>query len=350
MPAVRRWITRHAAAHPNDLGQALGAAFGVTRAAVAPVLQRLEQEAFVTRVRAGTRPVFAPGASRFVEERLPLPGLDESAVWDHCVSPFLSLPANVANIVHYGVTEMVNNANDHSDGRELILRCALAAGVLYLWVQDDGVGVFERISRSLGLADRRLAVLELSKGRVTTDPQHHTGEGIFFTSRAFPLFRVRANGLIYERRNRELEPAALPAGQNTLQLPPDDEAPGSRVTMAIRTSTALELRDLFGRYTTRAPDDLSFDRTVVPVRLARLGAEQLLSRSQAKRLLSGLERFRAVELDFEGVPEVGQAFADEVFRVWALANPSSALKAVNAGPVVAAMIRRAAPGAAVASP
>ena len=56
MPVVRRWVTRHAAAHPNDLGQALAAALGVTRAAVAPVLRRLEQAAFVTRVRAGTRP------------------------------------------------------------------------------------------------------------------------------------------------------------------------------------------------------------------------------------------------------------------------------------------------------
>ena len=72
MPAARRWVTRHAAAHPNDLGQALAAAFGVARAAVAPVLRRREQEAFVTRVRAGTRPQLTGrmGRAKSYAERL----------------------------------------------------------------------------------------------------------------------------------------------------------------------------------------------------------------------------------------------------------------------------------------
>jgi hypothetical protein len=76
------------------------------------------------------------------------------------------------------------------------------------------------------------------------------------------------------------------------------------------------------------------------VRLARLGTENLLSRSQAKRVLAGVERFKLVELDFEGVPEIGQAFADEVFRVFAAAHPSIELRYLHAGPGVLPMIRR----------
>jgi hypothetical protein len=339
MPAVRHWTTEHIGSEGQTLSRAMAEAFSVTRAAVAPVLHRLEAEGFIVRLRGGTRPAFGPGPSRFIERRLALPGLDESAVWETMVSPWLDLAPHVANIVHYGLTEMLNNANDHSGGHEVLMRCAVAGGVVYLSVCDDGVGVFERMRAGLGLPDVRLAPLELSKGRVTTDPQRHTGEGIFFTSRAFPLFRVQANGLRYDRLNRELEPRER--GLAPLQLPPDAELPGSRVAMALRTDTTQELRSIFNAYTTGAPQDLSFDRTVVPVRLGRVGLDNLLSRSQGRRVMTGLERFRRVELDFEGIDELGQAFADEVFRVWASSHPHIDLRAINAVPAVLAMVRRA---------
>ena len=42
-----------------------------------------------------------------------------------------------------------------------------------------------------------------------------------------------------------------------------------------------------------------------------------MSRSQAKRLIARFDRFRTVILDFSEVQEIGQAFADELFRVYA---------------------------------
>ena len=53
------------------------------------------------------------------------------------------------------------------------------------------------------------------------------------------------------------------------------------------------------------------------MRLAQYGDEQLVSRSQAKRLIARFDRFKKVILDFKGVQEIGQAFADELFRVYA---------------------------------
>ena len=192
MNAVRRWATAHVAAHPKDFTNTLATAFGVTRAAAAPVVRQLVREAFVLRTGGVTRPVFAPGPSRWIKAELALAGLDESALWEQRLAPWLSLPANVENALHYGVTEMVNNAIDHSGGRQLKLSCAVAGGMVYIVVSDDGVGIFERLSGAFGLADRRLALLELAKGRVTTDPARHSGEGVFFTSRAFSVFRRNA--------------------------------------------------------------------------------------------------------------------------------------------------------------
>lgn len=41
----------------------------------------------------------------------------------------------------------------------------------------------------------------------------------------------------------------------------------------------------------------------------------LVSRSQAKRVLARLDMFETVTLDFEGITELEQGFADELFRV-----------------------------------
>jgi hypothetical protein len=75
------------------------------------------------------------------------------------------------------------------------------------------------------------------------------------------------------------------------------------------------------------------------VRLFAIGSE-FVSRSQAKRLVHGLERFREVVLDFEGVDLVGQGFADQVFRIWARQHPEVRLIPVAMSEPVAFMVER----------
>jgi hypothetical protein len=55
----------------------------------------------------------------------------------------------------------------------------------------------------------------------------------------------------------------------------------------------------------------------------------------------GLEKFREVVLDFEGVDLVGQGFADEVFRVWAQQHPDVLLIPTGMNEPVAFMVERA---------
>jgi hypothetical protein len=93
-----------------------------------------------------------------------------------------------------------------------------------------------------------------------------------------------------------------------------------------------------------AQGDDGFSRTIVPVRLARYGDERLVSRSQAKRLLARLDRFKEVVLNFEGVELIGQAFADEVFRVYPRQNPGVHLMPVNMNEQVRRMVLRAVGG------
>ncbi len=80
------------------------------------------------------------------------------------------------------------------------------------------------------------------------------------------------------------------------------------------------------------------------MRLAQYGDDKLVSRSQAKRLIARFDRFKVVILDFEGVESLGQAFADEVFRVFGNRFPTIELSEVNANADVTRMIRRATSG------
>ena len=56
---------------------------------------------------------------------------------------------------------------------------------------------------------------------------------------------------------------------------------------------------------------------------------------------SRLTTFKRAEIDFDGVTDVGHGFTDELFRVFAKANPGIALVAINATPRIEALIRSA---------
>ena len=98
-------------------------------------------------------------------------------------------------------------------------------------------------------------------------------------------------------------------------------------------------RQIYDEYT--SGDDYGFSKTVVPVTLARNGSDALVSRSQAKRVLARVDQFRVVIFDFRGVESIGQAFADELFRVYPRVHPEIEFHAVNTTVDVDSMIARA---------
>ena len=109
--------------------------------------------------------------------------------------------------------------------------------------------------------------------------------------------------------------------------------------MMLHNHTARTTKKIFDQYT--SGDDYGFTKTIVPVNLARYGDEQLVSRSQAKRLLARVEVFKEVIFDFSGISAIGQAFADEIFRVFKNSHPNITLHWIEANPEVMQMIGRA---------
>jgi hypothetical protein len=223
---------------------------------------------------------------------------------------------------------MINNAIDHSGASDVqveVRQDALSTEVL---VADEGEGIFVKIQRALGLYDPRESILELAKGKLTTAPENHTGEGIFFTSRALDSFEIESHHLRCRHGQR---------GEDSI-VQEEGDTPGTRVRMGLANDSPRILRQVFDAFT--ASEEYTFDKTVVPLRLAQYEGEALVSRSQAKRVANRFERFKRVELDFAGVSQIGQAFADELFRVFARAHPEIRITPINTEPAVAQMIRR----------
>ncbi len=330
--AVREWLLE---AVKQDAGRIVSDAaerFDLSRQAIHKHLAWLVDNDYLRAEGATRNRIYSLGEHRVFQKTYPLDSIDEYSVHQHDFSfIFQGLPENIAEICHYGFTEMVNNAIDHSEGTTVLIAAERTADAVNILVHDDGEGIFLRIARLLGLHDPRESLLELSKGKLTTDPENHTGEGIFFTSRVFDNFTISSGDLDYSHREESPVDYLLHA---------NDAFKGTLVNMEIAGDSHNDIGAIFDEYSS-GPDEYRFERTVVPVRLALYEGERLVSRSQAKRILNRVERFRYVILDFEGVDTIGQAFADEVFRVFANRHPEISIKAANESEQIGRMINRA---------
>ena len=329
---IRKFIIENLDEHPNNIVRLSAEKFNCTRQAIHKHLQKLVADGSVTQA----------GQTRNKSYRLaPLvqwhknytlaSGLAEGAVWSADISELLTkLPENVLSIWHYGFTEMFNNVIDHSGARVVSINLTRTAASTTVDIYDDGVGIFKKIQVALQLLDARHSVLELAKGKFTTDPANHSGEGIFFASRMFDEFVISSGEVYFSHQFDEKEDWILQSSS---------AGGGTLVRMILHNHTARTTKKVFDKFT--SGDDYGFNKTVVPVKLMRYGDDNLVSRSQAKRLLARFDRFKTVVLDFSGVSGIGQAFADEVFRVFRGKNPEVEIVAIHASTEVRKMMSRA---------
>lgn len=245
-------------------------------------------------------------------------------------SPIIrDLPENIASILHYAFTEMLNNAIEHSQSKYVEVELHQKDSKVAFIVNDFGIGVFRNVMTKRKLKSEIDAIQDLLKGKTTTAPQAHSGEGIFFTSKTADVFvlesydyRLRVDNVINDVFIESISPLKR----------------GTRVMFEINDQSQKHLNDVFKQYQTD-PSEYAFDKTEVKVKLYTMGTIYI-SRSQARRILSGLEKFKSIILDFDKVPTVGQAFADEIFRVFQARHPEITIKPINMVEPVEFMIKR----------
>jgi anti-sigma regulatory factor (Ser/Thr protein kinase) len=325
---IRTFIVAHVARYPGDIVRRTAEKFDCSRQAVHRHIQRLVEEgALLETGKTRSRTYALAQLSAWTQTYAVSTNGDEGDIWLRDVRAQLEpLATNVLGIWQYGFTEMFNNALDHAEASSISVSVAKTAASSVVTIRDDGVGIFRKIQAALGLLDERHSVLELAKGKFTTDPQRHSGEGIFFSSRMFDHFSICSGSVWFSHQAKAPEDWILET----------DESGGTSVRMELGNHTARSVSKVFKQFT--SGDDFGFTKTVVPVRMAQYGDDNLVSRSQAKRLIVRFEKFRTVVLDFKGVVLIGQAFADEVFRVFPLVHPEVELMSLNANKEVSQMI------------
>jgi len=269
---------------------------------------------------------------RPVRHRLRLAGLEEDTAWQGVaedIGRIRPLPREEGRSLQYAASEVLNNAIDHSGGRWVEVAVAFeAGGTTVTTVRDDGVGVFRRVCTDFGFASPQDAIVQIEKGKLTSDPSRHSGEGLFFSSKAVARFRLESQGVAWVVDNVIGDSAVGPSPVRK----------GTQVVLGIVPGQTPRLEDVFRAYTD--PAALRFTRTRTTIKLSTLGST-LISRSEARRIVQRLTDFTHVVLDFTGLDLVGQGFCDEVFRVFARQHPEVTLEPVGMNDAVAFMIARA---------
>jgi len=264
-------------------------------------------------------------ATKNLEEHIVLNKVEQS------LPIFNSLPENIRSIFAYSFSEMLNNAIEHSKSDRVKVSVSVVGRMLSFVIQDAGVGVFRNVMKKKGLKSELEAIQDILKGKTTTMPKSHSGEGIFFTSKAGDLFIL--DSFTYQLLvNNDIPDVFVNNIKNVK---------GTRVSFSISLDSENHLREIFNKYTSLTDnEDFGFDKTEIRIKLYTIGGVHV-SRSQARRIINGLEKFTSIVFDFDNVPMVGQAFADEIFRVFHQKFPKIKLITENMSEGVKFMIERA---------
>jgi biotin operon repressor/anti-sigma regulatory factor (Ser/Thr protein kinase) len=332
---TRQALLAYAKKKQKFSGIELSRYLGISRQAVNKILKPLIEEGVVIKegttrganYRLATVKNAEPLRKRFRKIYL-INNLEEEKVFQECsriLNLRQALSRNAFENVHYAFTEIVNNAIDHSRSTKCVVEVEIDSYRLVFHVRDFGIGIFQSISDKYRLTNEAEAIGELIKGKTTTMKEKHTGEGIFFTSKIADILTFRSHRitLIFENL------------RNDLMVQETKLVKGTSVRFEVSRQSRKKLSSVFAEY---APEEFEhkFERTKVLIKLFKA---DFISRSEARRLLQGLDQFREVVLDFSGVKSLGQGFVDEIFRVFQNNHPEIQIKIENLRPNLAPLIR-----------
>jgi anti-sigma regulatory factor (Ser/Thr protein kinase) len=311
--------------HGNATGKDLRLEAGISRQLLHVHLKRLIEMERIAKTGATRSAIYFPvgrvkaaGMPARFRKRYRLSGLEEHVVFNELEARLNARSqafTSAFRIFQYAFSEMLNNAIEHSRSAECLVEAELGPFDLFFRVKDQGIGIWHSLREKFGIEDEYSALGELTKGKKTTQPEKHTGEGVFFTSKAGDSvsFRSHRLALLFDNRKKDI---FVREGRPLR---------GTEVLFRISRKTHRNLEEIFRCYSPEAYD-YRFEKTRVHVGLFQ---RDYVSRSEARRLLSGLEKFREIILDFQGVGQLGQGFMDEIFRVFRNSHPEIQVKTEN---------------------
>ncbi len=316
-------------------GRELSVFLRISRQALNKHLKKLIQDSKVIKegaTKGATYKIFSSSSKKQSEQTFrkvfPLKGLEEHRVFEEMallLNLKRNLRENVLNLFDYAFTEILNNAIEHSHSKKCNVEVTLDQYICSFSIRDYGIGIFNSIFKKFNLPDEVSAIGELIKGKTTTMKKKHSGQGVFFTSKAGDTVFLRSH-------RSELFFCNIIKDTHISDI---KHIKGTEIIFNISRHSKRQLRKIFEQF---APEefDYKFDKTKISVKLFQ---KDYVSRSEAKRLLSGLDKFKEIILDFKGVKSIGQGFTDEIFRVFQKEHPNIIIKTENLNSTLEPMLK-----------
>ena len=241
---------------------------------------------------------------------------DDTYAFDICLKEHIEgFENNVQDIWSYTFSEMINNVMDHSLADSVKITISQNFLATCVMIEDNGIGIFQKIKDYFKLSSIEDAICELFKGKLTTDTKNHSGEGIFFSSKLMDDFLIISSSKIFTT-NKYDEGKIL-----SLVL---ENQKGTCVFMELSNFSHKTAKEIFDAYSNV---DGGFVKTKIP--LKNIFDTSPVSRSQAKRICNRLDKFKEVIVDFDEIEWLGQGFAHQLFVVFANSHPGIILTPIN---------------------
>lgn len=330
MDDLRKKIQKFLSDHEKFTSSELVKELKISRQSVAKHLKKMVREGTISKAGSTRSAMYSSKPVQPTETSIVLvkkiKNLQEDLVFEEInlrLGLRKKINANAFTISNFSFCEMLNNAIDHSQSDSVKILFSVNSDGLRFEIQDAGIGIFFNVQKKFALQSEHEALAHVMKGKQTTDPKKHSGQGIFFTSKI-------ADQLQFQSHQIEITFDNLKKDVFVKQI---RKITGTRVIFELSKNTKKKIKKLFDQYTNQ---DYEFDKSRVTVHLSK--EEEFLSRSQARRLLIGLEKYKRIVFDFKGVNSIGQAFADEIFRVFQNLYPNIELAWINTNETVNFMI------------
>lgn len=295
--------------------QIVSETFGINRSTVHTYMKQLVEEKVIKKVKRGTYELtdstFQYNFSKNKNEIKNETNIYNMSLKNHIAD----LAPNVQEIWEYAFSEMVNNVIDHSEAKNLYILVKRNYMKTAVAIGDDGVGIFKKIKNHFNLSSLSDAICELFKGKLTTDKDNHSGEGIFFSSKLMDYFNILSSDKLFMADKFDRK-RIVDVSEKFLK--------GTVVYMELSNYTHKKSKEVFDKY---ADVNGGFSKTIIP--LKNIFDASPVSRSQAKRVLMSLEKFQEVVLDFADIEWMGQGFAHQIFVLYKKQKPNIKIVPVN---------------------
>lgn len=258
----------------------------------------------------------------------------EDIIYKKYISSYMEeLPQNVQKIWEYSFTEMMNNAIEHSNAGHVLIAIFKDYLNTTIMLIDNGIGIFKKIKEYYNLDTLDDAVNELFKGKLTTDTANHTGEGIFFTSRILDEFAAISDEKVFTHDKYNENYININEYEQLHNIKQFMNGSGTMIFMSLSNFSKKTTKEVFDMF---SDIENGFTKTHIPIK--NIFETYPVSRSQAKRLYHGFDKFQEIELDFKDITEIGQGFAHELFVVFQKQHPDILLLPINVTEDVQKMI------------